>query len=133
MFDRTTIVKPGNTTYVPYVKEEKRAPTDESVKLLKEMQDEALQSVVDRLHVEDNIINGHAAIFDDYLRGQRLLLIKFKMNGKDYDFKVDVDELKVQTKHDMLVQLYHKASEVIAAKFVELAIDKKPSQQMGDR
>ena len=116
---------PGQTTFVPYVKEEKRAPTDESVRLLKEMQDEALQSIVDRMHVEDNILNGDAVLFDDYLRGKKIFLIKFKLNGKEYDFKLDADEWKVKTKHDLFIHLYRKASDIIAARFLALATDKK--------
>lgn len=68
---------------------EQKAPTIESVKLYKEMMEEAVKSVVALVQVENNIIDftvAKIARIDSLVGYYQCHLV---INGKDIDFKVD--------------------------------------------
>lgn len=65
-------------------KHEHRAPTDESVKLLREMEDKALKSIIHHFRVESNFINGTVTIFEfDHIQQDVLCCTKFTLNGQE--------------------------------------------------
>ena len=94
---RTKIIDNSKTELVPYEKTvnvtEKRAPTDESIKLLREMEQKALNSVVDAIEVRTNIINACAYAFSGGWKntGSDIItvFIKCSINGNKYTFKHD--------------------------------------------
>lgn len=67
---------------------EKRAPTDESVKLLKEMEEAALNKIIASGRVEDNIFNTKWYITcDTYSGDDEYCRCIFTLNGEEHDFK----------------------------------------------
>lgn len=72
---------------------EHRAPTDDSVKLLREMEDASKESIVGMCQIEDNTLNGVVVIF--MLSAQmmtRIAYIRFTFNGKEYVIKEELNQ-----------------------------------------
>jgi len=72
---------------------EHRAPTDDSVKLLREMEDASKESIVGMCKIEDNTLNGVIVIFER-MPGfmNRLAYIRFTFNGKEHVIKEQLDD-----------------------------------------
>jgi hypothetical protein len=66
---------------------EKRAPTDQSVKLLSEFEQAAMNKIVAMGKVEDNIFNAKWYITSDYMAWVDRCRCIFTMNGKEHDFE----------------------------------------------
>jgi len=84
MFD-TISITPARTEYVPYCREEKRAPTDESIKIYEEMLEKARASVIDAFNVESNTFNGQIVVCEEPMMREVLVHYKFSLNGKEYN------------------------------------------------
>lgn len=95
MFDRVLIAPPGRsqTHYHNHRSEvhEHRAPTDESVRLLKEMEEKALAKLIGSYDVESNGFTGKVAIFDDGPMLKRVAVAIFSINGHRMEARVEVD------------------------------------------
>ena len=90
MFDRI-IVAPDRGTKNIYEKRtvhEHRAPTDESVKLLQEMEQAAKDNFLGRFDFKDNKLNGAVAVMSDYLNNEFVLVILFSLNGHEHRAEV---------------------------------------------
>ena len=59
---------------------EKRAPTDESVRLLKEMEHAAAEKLLESVRVENCGIDAVMHRYEDYLTQQTKFLIIYKLN-----------------------------------------------------
>lgn len=90
MFD--TINNPVRTEYVTKNVNvtEKKAPTDESVRLLMEMEEKVLQRFLGKMIVNDNSINLELASFFDITRFDKIVYYRLTINGKQYQDKVDL-------------------------------------------
>jgi hypothetical protein len=63
--------------------EEKKAPTDESIRLLNEMQEKAIDNIVSKIEVKDNLVEGQIYVIDmlrTTARNQFRIICKFKIN-----------------------------------------------------
>jgi hypothetical protein len=88
MFDRTTHVH--NTTLSPsHISiHEHRAPTDESIKIYREIEQKAIDNIVAAGRVEDNIINFKWFIRTDHMSfDDEICRCEFTLNGKVYNFE----------------------------------------------
>ncbi len=92
---------------------ENRAPTDESVRLLKEFENEALNSVVDHMRLQDNVF-GDITILKGGMYPS--VILAFKLNGKQYKFTFDEMEIEMMKMHPHTYaqQFFDKVSNVIA-------------------
>lgn len=74
---------------------EHRAPTDESVKLLNEMEEKARENIIASISVTDNTINGVALAYVDEVftagRPYIRIYLKFSVNGREYSFEETVN------------------------------------------
>jgi hypothetical protein len=105
---KTTHIHQSRTEYVPYVKEvnitEKRAPTDESVKLFSEFRQKALDNIVDSFHVDTNILKAEYISFqNDVCRDVTIIFIKINLNGEEFRMQEDFTR---QDQYD-LAMYYH--------------------------
>jgi len=103
------IVGKRNTTYVPYEKvvTEKKAPTDESIKLLKEMEEKVLQKIVEAYHIESNIMNGVVfKTFKDPLNVKEQFIVVFNVNGKEHIIKKYVEEKELLRGGDAIMNIF---------------------------
>lgn len=78
------------TVNYPEIIVEKKAPTDESIRLLNEFEEKARANIIAKVVVDDNTINGVAIAYTrPYATASDTgeIHFKFKINGKEYTFK----------------------------------------------
>ena len=84
MFDRTFIT-PTEVRHVT----ENRAPTDESVRLLKELEEKALEKVLS-FNVLDNELKMSWAVIDEPWTRSQFAECRLKLNDKIHKFRVEI-------------------------------------------
>lgn len=92
MFD---IINPKKE-YIPYDKtvtvNERRAPTDESIRLLNEMQEKVIANVLQKINVSNNIFSGSIVIWKDQRKPFSMqYTLKFKLNEEEYSITKEMD------------------------------------------
>lgn len=90
-----------------------RAPTDESVKILKELEQSANDKVISSQKLDNNLVSATVWSMEDFLSWKKKYKILIKINGKPstIDVEVNPDFNKLET----MEILYKKVSERIAA------------------
>lgn len=88
MFDKIHITpaKSENTFHTHNISLN-RAPTDESLKLLKEFEEKAEEKYLSKFEVADNELNLLSLDAWHEFTGERTCVIKFKLNGQEYTSK----------------------------------------------
>lgn len=69
---------------------EHRAPTDESVKLLREMEQKAQDSIMLAIRCDDNAFKFLAVVLDDEVSFRRTLRIQYSLNGVRRDIVMEL-------------------------------------------
>lgn len=78
----------------PQTIHEHKAPTDESVKILREMEGAARESVLSVHKFEDNELNGIVVqMMMDHFKPYSKLYIRFTLNGKKFAFTEKLDDV----------------------------------------
>ena len=77
----------------PQTIHEHRAPTDESVKILREMEEAARQSILDVYQFEDNGLSGITVLMKprSCFEDDRVLYVRFTLNGQLIEFEEKID------------------------------------------
>lgn len=86
MFDSYTIERHA-TEYVTQNIHEHRAPTDESVRLLKELENKAIDKLLHVVELKNNVFNATWFIGLDHISLYNKVYCIFKLNGLEY--KID--------------------------------------------
>lgn len=84
--DRSTTVRYPDTIKV----QEHKAPTDESIRLMEEIQEKVLKNLIAKIHIKgDNNINGQCYVFQSLHEFELAynVVCKFKLNGVDFSTK----------------------------------------------
>lgn len=91
MFD-TYITRKGGDQYIKkdVTVTEKRAPTDESVKILMEMEEKALDKLVSITKLDSNLFKATWHTFNDCMSDSLNIVCRFEMNGEEerFDFRM---------------------------------------------
>jgi hypothetical protein len=84
MFNKT-VIHQQNDRLVPYEKTvtEHKAPTDDSIRLLNEFQEEARKNLIRQIPLKNNIIKGDISVFDCKIDNVKLISIRFAVNGEE--------------------------------------------------
>lgn len=124
-----------NIRYADTIKEVK-APTDESIRLLNEFQEKALDNLIAKVEVKDNLVEGTVMAFDmarttTSIMYEVVIVCKFKINGRQFVVEKGIshDELwkdnadKVINNINMMLGDYLKSVMVwfMVKKFAEIA------------
>jgi hypothetical protein len=82
----------NTTKYVDRHITEIRAPTDESIKILQEMQDKIEQRFLGSFPLKNNIFDAKVFAFKEYsgFENDIKILIKYKINGQDFHTNTSV-------------------------------------------
>lgn len=115
MFDRPQIyLHTGHSgpSHVTVTKTEKRAPTDESVKLLREMEAAAKDQVLAAVRMENTPVDGVLHVMEDVMNDQTRLACVFKVNGKRLEARHEA--MRGTKPADMAMGLRDAIAEVIA-------------------
>lgn len=70
--------------------EEHRAPTDDSVRLLQEMQDKARDSIVLAMRTESNGFKCLTHVFTDHSRNVMVMRLRFWLNEIEHDKEIEL-------------------------------------------
>ena len=90
---------------------ENRAPTDDSVRLLREMEQKALDSVTDRIKIEDNVFGEILVVRESFGLGY---LVMFTLNGEKYKVRVDALKMAVISREELVRAFYETLAREIA-------------------
>lgn len=100
---------------------EKRAPTDESVRLLKEMEQKARDKIIASIELDSNLVKGRVYVMKDYLSGKNNFAVLMDINGKRVEIKVSTDEF--QSPEAQLQEVYQEIGKRIAAEVMPAVFD----------
>ncbi len=117
---------------VPYEKtvHEHRAPTDDSVKLLNEFKEKAIENIFYSFLIKDNIIEADAfMIWENPIDYTMTFHCKFKINGEEFYIRESVDMFKFKSdlmkyfksgdfKEEVLQKIYTTISEHITRELI---------------
>jgi hypothetical protein len=99
---------------------EKKAPTDESLKLLKEMEEKTLNRIVDRHLVNGNGLEIIGITLENHAwRDEVDYVYGFRLNGRLYSGKIQVGKATLYSKEEVIEKVYQNLSQVIASKLIE--------------
>lgn len=116
MFNRTTINPIQRITENSFITiTEKKAPTDESVRLLKEFEEVALQKLLSSFEIGNNLFSGRI-FFLARIDRNTSYIIKCIINGNDIEFRgviSDYDKL-IKRKDEIIKLFFEKISEELA-------------------
>jgi len=126
MFDKFMIMNEKSGPSSINVKvEEKRAPTDDSIRLLREMELEVRKRILESMAIDNNTIKGAViSIEPQRMSNKELIFGKFNLNGKDYYFEEEIDRLEtmehsIDRNEKLFMALYKNISETITDKLLE--------------
>jgi negative regulator of sigma E activity len=105
---------------------EKRAPTDQSVALLKEMEEAARKKVIETIVVADTSFECKIHKVFDVMSDQDMYAITYKMNGLQRNLTVRIDRFKNFTPVEVACIIRDKvavdiANEMIATAFSSIS------------
>jgi hypothetical protein len=126
MFNTTNIHKHNHTTYV----EEKRAPTDASVQLLREMEKTAREQVIKSIQLSNNDLSGVVHLMEDYLSARTNVVILFKLNNKDHRVEVSLDNFIEENLDKRIEKIIDEVSTYLAGAILENVFKKEDIAQL---
>lgn len=98
---------------------EHRAPTDESVKILREMQDAADKARIASFELEGNAFTGHVDVVRDSAQAYRVRArAVFDLNGKRLAAVTSVDDVGPEAKEELMRRLHAEIAKVVAAEIL---------------
>ena len=115
MFNNYTVKTDKNSTQNINIVE-KRAPTDDSIKLLHEMEEKAFNSVIKQVDVDNNILKGKVVYYgNDYPIQELVCVYSFILSGNRYDVKnsLSFNAMKIKTNKDIVFDFYEAISKEI--------------------
>ena len=92
---------------------EHRAPTDDSIKLLIELQEKAEKRILEQIHIEDNKFNILGVFFGNQnVMGNSTLQIRYFLNGKPFTISHEIShyEWKSMDRYRKVKILYEKVA-----------------------
>ena len=117
MFDTYLSPQRTQTQYVTKEVHEHRAPTDESVRLLREMEQKAKDQVIKSIQLEPNHLNANVYLYADPMSFNHMFRVVFDINGHSYVSEIAIPE---DAPDSVVVQKLHQGiSDVIAQKILE--------------
>ena len=101
---------------------EQRAPTDESVRLLKEMETEAHSKLIDTIDLESNVLNGKILLFNDHLNHSIKVIALIEINNKKHEFECKIPGYVVRIDNSK-ENIYRQIYELIGAKITRMLMN----------
>jgi hypothetical protein len=108
MFDYIDTHKTTEYYNLPDTINVNRAPTSDSVRLLKEMEEAALKKIVSEIRVQDNSFNFVAEVYKDHLCFQDKLLVKYSINSMEDSITIELPNRYEAINNDEYIRLIYK-------------------------
>jgi len=105
LFSKHTHSHTEKTHTVPYAKNvkvtEHRAPTDESIRILNEMEEKARKNIIGRIRLTDNLVQGEAIFYQDCAGSTYEIIVDVRVcvNGRVIDMKGNIDCRQIRDSH----------------------------------
>lgn len=122
MFDHYTV---RGKEYIPYEKSvsvvEKRAPTDDSIRLYAEIKEKAYSSVLSTIELQDNILNLSAIVYEEVNSMHKVCKYRLTLNGKEILGEKRIDALDIKTKdiREVYSEIVNDISQYIAVEILK--------------
>lgn len=97
---------------------EKRAPTDESIRLLREMEKEVLSKITNNITLKNNEFSARLLVSTDNLNLQKLGLILFSLNGRRHEIRFAFDSFE-DTEESMVNRCLSELSKYLATEILK--------------
>lgn len=110
MFDTYVDRRPSGPSRIDV--HEHRAPTDESVKLMKEMESATERNRIASMPLQSNILSGVVSVFQDHVRASVGAVAVFDLNG--HRCRVTADVPAWGNQGDLLVKLHEEVAKRVA-------------------
>lgn len=114
MFDTYQVGPRSIHASVSETRNEHRAPTDESVRLLREMEQKALESVVGAFRIENNTLSVSWHVIQCNYEMDREAKCRFLLNGKSHEFTVALPEQRFRDVREIAQEIHRKVTEEVA-------------------
>lgn len=111
MFDH--IHQGPREVYVKSTSTEHRAPTDESVKLLREMEESAKNNLIGKGRLQDNLLNFHWWVGYNGLSDSIEIDCLFSLNGKEMKFRQETPVFDLPREPEQLKAFFIKVRDQI--------------------
>lgn len=98
-----------------------RAPTDESVKLLREMEEAAQKEIEKSIHVKNNTFDMNVCFQQNFYNQEYDIIIRYKLNGNDYKTSVSIDMVEKDIRNITEIIVEHLAKDIVLNCFEPLA------------
>ena len=115
-----TIIAPTRTEYVTRHVTEQRAPTDDSVKLLREMEKAARDQIISAVVVDANEFKCVLHFAADFASARLKILAIYDLNGRRHEIEISVTERS--TKQEAVMQIRDAIAKSIASEGVSSAL-----------
>lgn len=124
MFDRYDIDlnRGPSVQNVNVTVKEVRAPTDESIRLLNEMQEKARQNILDAFTIKNNGIEGKVVVDHNPMTRQIRAAALVKINGKKLQPTVHIDWSVTVDHRERLPELFRLLTEALAKEIAQTVL-----------
>lgn len=123
--------QPARTTHVDHTVHEHRAPTDESVRLLKDMEEAAKEKIVASLYTPQNTFGSTWLISRKDFGFEHEYVCRYSLNGVAHEFKTTEELIDHRTQEELLKSVFEKFSKHFAAHFVPSLLENHHSKKGG--
>ena len=127
MFDKTIIEQRTNHTYVT----EKRAPTDESVRLLREMEAKARSEVIKSIQLPSNELSGVVHMMRDVMSCSTNIAVLFKLNGKEHKVLISLEDFRDDSLDKRIEKMVDETSKYLAANILQSIFKSEQIRELG--
>ena len=121
MFDTVHVNRHFSAATTTATVTEKRAPTDESVRLLKEMEKAARDKVIASIELDSNLVKGRVFVMKEVLSGKNNFAVLMDINGKRVEIRVSTNEY--DSPDAQLQEVYQEIGRRIAAEVMPAVFD----------
>ena len=130
MFDAITVRHGGDTHNHTHHVTEKRAPTDDSVRLLREMENSAKEEVLKSIRLPSNEFSGVAHLMRDYLSCSTNVAVLFKLNGKDHKVLISFDDFMDDNIDKRIEKMVCEVSNYLARNILESTLNSSEVKEL---
>jgi len=121
MFDTIHVNRVFDSSLRAVTVTEKRAPTDESVRLLKEMEQKARDNIIASIELDSNLVKGRVFVMKEWLSGKNNFAVLMDINGKRVEIKVSTDEY--DSVESQMQRIYEEIGKRIAVEVMPAVFD----------
>lgn len=101
---------------------ERRAPTDESVRLLREMENQSLDQILSRVHIRNNTLEVEWVVFADRRTMGQNAVCRLKLNGIEHRIEVPIEDRSMKYHPERTAQKILEAVQAEIAKIITVEL-----------